>query len=121
VVNRIRRENPALHRNESLRFHEVDNDQIIIYSKHVPDQSNILLIAVNLDPHHIQSGWTKLSLEPFGIGEHDTFQMHDLLTDERYLWQGPRNYIQLSPLTLPAHIFRLRRRVRSEQDFDYFA
>ncbi len=49
-----------------------------------------------------------------------TYQMHDLLTDARYLWHGRRNFVQLDPLRTPAHVLRLRRRVKSEQAFDYF-
>jgi starch synthase (maltosyl-transferring) len=46
--------------------------------------------------------------------------MHDLLTDARYLWHGNRNYVELDPATAPAHIFRIRRRARSERDFEYY-
>ncbi len=48
------------------------------------------------------------------------FQVHDLLSGARYLWQGARNYVSLDPAHAPAHIFRIRRRVRTERDFDYF-
>jgi len=46
--------------------------------------------------------------------------MHELLTGERYLWHGQRNYVEIDPHHLPVHVFRLRRKVRTEQDFDYF-
>jgi starch synthase (maltosyl-transferring) len=46
--------------------------------------------------------------------------VHDLLSGSRYLWHGPRNYIELAPQIIPAHIFRLRRRVRTERDFEYY-
>jgi starch synthase (maltosyl-transferring) len=59
-------------------------------------------------------------LEAFGLDPHQSYQMHDLLSDARYLWQGPHNYVELNPARMPAHIFRVRRRVRTEQDFDYF-
>ena len=49
-----------------------------------------------------------------------TYQAHDLLNDVRYLWHGPRNYVELKSQEIPAHIFRLRRRVRREEDFDYY-
>ena len=55
-----------------------------------------------------------------GYGAARPFQAHDLLTDAHYLWQGPRNYVLIDPHSVPAQIFRLRRRVRTEQDFDYF-
>jgi starch synthase (maltosyl-transferring) len=46
--------------------------------------------------------------------------MHDLLTGAHFLWTGPRNFVQLDPVRVPAHVFRVRRRVHREQDFDYF-
>lgn len=119
-LNAIRRENPALHDNSSLRFLDVDNENLIAYSKHSAQASNIIITVVNLDPHHPQSGWVQLDVEALGMTADTSFQMHELLSGARYLWQGARNYVRLDPAHAPAHIFRLRRRVRKEQDFDYF-
>jgi len=119
-VNRIRRENPALHSDWSLRFHEIDNGQLICYSKRTDDLSNVVLVVVNLDPHHTQSGWVEFPLEELGIDPQKPYQMHDLLSDARYLWQGSRNYVELNSQVVPAHVFRMRRRVRTERDFDYY-
>lgn len=119
-VNRIRRDNPALQSDWSLRFHHVDNDQLIVYSKATDDLSNIVIVAVNLDPNYKQSGWVDLPLADFDLDPGQSYQMHDLLTDARYLWSGSHNYIELDPRRLPAHIFRIRQRLRTEHDFDYF-
>ncbi len=119
-VNAIRRENPALQSNERLAFHATDNPQLLAYSKRTADRENIILTVVNLDPHHAQEARTRLDLQELGIEETDTFQVHDLLTGSRYLWRGAENFVRLDPQQVPAAIFRLRRRVRSEQDFDYF-
>jgi starch synthase (maltosyl-transferring) len=119
-VNQIRRENPALQSDRRLRFHEVDNDQILCYTKHSEDGSNVILVAVNLDPHHVQSGWLRIPLETFGLDPLESYQAHDLLSGARFLWHGARNYVELHPQSAPAHILRLRRRLRREQDFDYF-
>jgi starch synthase (maltosyl-transferring) len=119
-VNRIRRENPAFQVNHDLRFHPVDNEQIIAYSKSSLDRSNRVLVVVNLDPHHIQSGFLTLPLEELGIDAHQPYQTHDLLTDARYLWHGSRNYVELNPQSVPAHIFVIRRKMRTEHDFDYY-
>ena len=119
-VNRIRRENPALQHDWNLRFHAVENDELICYSKTTDDLSNIILVVVNLDPHHTQSGWVEIPLEDFDVDPDRPYQVHDLLSNARFLWHGPRNYVELDPRTAPAHIFRLRRRVRSERDFDYY-
>jgi starch synthase (maltosyl-transferring) len=119
-VNRMRRENPALQTDWSLRFHQVDNDQLICYSKRTEDRANVILTVVNLDPHHTQLGWVNLSLEALGLDPDQPYQVHDLLTGARYLWHGARNYVELNPSVIPAHIFRVRHRIRKEQDFDYF-
>jgi starch synthase (maltosyl-transferring) len=120
-VNRIRRSNPALQRDWGLRFHPVDNPMLICYSKATDDLSNVLLVVVNLDVRHTHAGWVTLDLAALGIADDGKpYQVHDELGDSRFLWQGARNYVELTPQSLPAHIFRLRRWVRSERDFDYF-
>jgi starch synthase (maltosyl-transferring) len=43
------------------------------------------------------------------------------LSGTSYLWQGARNYVQLDPQGCPAHVFRVKKRLRSERDFEYFA
>jgi len=118
-VNRIRRENPALQGDRSLRFHPVDNEQLICYSKHTADFSNVILTVVNLDPHHTHSGWLELPLSELGL-DTGPFQVHDLLSEARYQWYSPRNFIELNPQVVPAHIFRIRKKIRTEHDFDYF-
>lgn len=120
ALNRIRRANPALQRDDSLAFLPIDNEQIIAYAKATPDLSNVIVCAVNLDPHHVQSGWLALDPAAFGLADGQPYQMHDLLTGARYLWHGARNFVSLDPQRCPVHVFRLQRRVHREQDFDYF-
>lgn len=120
LVNRIRRENPALQGDWNLRFHSVDNDEMICFSKHTEDFSNVIVVVVNLDPHHSQSGWVNLPTKDLGLDPREPYQMHDLLTGARYLWHGARNFVQLDPQSVPAQIFRVRPKLRREQDFDYF-
>jgi starch synthase (maltosyl-transferring) len=119
-VNKVRRENPALHHDRNLRFHPINNDQIICYSKHTEDLSNIVVMVVNLDPYHTHAGWLELPLEELGLDQRAPYQVHDLLGDARFLWYGPRNYVELDSRVVPAHILRVRHKVRTERDFDYF-
>jgi len=118
VVNRIRRENPALQQNGTLEFHETDNDEILCYSKAAGD--NIVLTVVSVDPHNPQSGWVDLDLAALKLDANRPFQVHELLSGARYTWHGPRNFVQLNPHIVPAHLFRIRRKVRTERDFEYF-
>lgn len=119
-VNRIRRENPALRNDASLQFRPIENDRLLCYTKQSEDGENTLLVAVNLDPYHTQAGWVELPLDDLGIHPQQPFQVHDLLGEGRYLWNGPRNFIELNPHISPAQIFRIRRRIRSEQQFEYY-
>ena len=119
-VNRIRRDHIALQSDRYLRFHYTDNPELIAYTKSVEGGADAVLTIVNLSPHYRHSGWIDLPLNDFGLDPKTTYQMHDLLTETRYLWRGPRNYVQLDPASSPAHIFRLRHHVRTENDFDYF-
>jgi starch synthase (maltosyl-transferring) len=121
-INAIRRENPALHDDRSLRFFDTDNDQVVCYGKSTADLSNVVIAAVNLDPYHTHSAWVRLPLEELGlsVGADQAFQVHELIGDARYLWHGPSNFVQLDPSASPAQIFRVRRKVKTERDFDYY-
>lgn len=121
-VNRIRRENPALQRNEGLRFLPLDNNALIAYAKRSADGSNLIVTVVNLDAHHTQSGWVNLPASWVNAEGQEAapWQMHDQLSHQRFIWQGDWHFVQLDPHRMPAHVFVVRRRVRSEQDFDYF-
>jgi starch synthase (maltosyl-transferring) len=118
-LNHIRRENRALQENHGLVFHRTDNDLIMAYSKTSADGSNTVLVVVSLDSHHHQSAWMELDTAALGVGEQETVQVHDQLQDVRYLWRGPRVYVELDP-AMPAHIFRLRRRSHTEKSFEYY-
>jgi starch synthase (maltosyl-transferring) len=119
-VNQIRRNNPALHADHSLRFLPIENDQLLAYSKTSDDGRNVVVTVVNLDPHNVQSGMVYLDPESIGVEATHPFQMHDLLSNQRFLWEGQSHYIRLDPHSVPAHVFVVRRRTRDERDFDYY-
>jgi len=99
-LNEIRKENVALQSDWSLRFHPTDNDQLLCYSKQ--EGGNLILVAVNLDPNHTQAGWIDFDRAPGGA-----YDVVDLLAGGHYRWGARRNFVQLDPQTLPAHVFRV--------------
>jgi starch synthase (maltosyl-transferring) len=113
-LNRVRRENPALQSDWSLRFHNVDNDMLLCYSKQ--ENENVVIVVVNIDPQYTQSGWVELDLE---IPPEERYEVQDLLSGAQYEWTGRRNYVELNPHKLPAHVFRVHR--RTHRGFDNFA
>jgi len=119
-INQIRRDNPALHELENLRFYQADNDHIIFYGKSTADKQNTILVAVNMNPFEVQEGTLHIPIVELGIPDHETYQLHDLLTDTYYLVKGEAYHLRLDPHAEPAAIFAVRRWSHREQDFDYF-
>jgi starch synthase (maltosyl-transferring) len=120
AVNRIRRDNPALQTTNNLTFYEADNENVIFYGKMDGDMTNILLIAVNLDPFHKQACRIRVPLKTLGVEPGRPYLVHELLSDDKYIWQEEWNPVSLDPGFLPAQIYRVSIRLRREQDFDYF-
>jgi starch synthase (maltosyl-transferring) len=121
-LNAIRRENAALHSDETLKFRRIDNEQLICYSKASADGTNLVLVVVNLDPQSSQSGFIDVPLEEWGLDAEAPFRATELLSGQRLEWLGPRAFVTLAPEESPAQVFRIeRRRSASERDFDYFA
>jgi len=108
-INKIRRENRALQMYTNLRFYRADNDAILCYGKMTPARDNIILVVVNLDPFRKQNSFVHVPIEEFGQMESNEYQVHDLLSDARYIWRGGQNYVELDPEIQPAHVFLVRR------------
>jgi len=106
-LNRIRREHPSLHWLRNLRFHGIDNDEILAFSKRDPATGDTVLVLCSTDPHNVREGWTSLDLPALGIDWNDEFEVEDLLSGARYRW-GQYNYVRLDPHDQPAHIFTVR-------------
>jgi starch synthase (maltosyl-transferring) len=119
-LNGLRRENPALHEYENLRFHQCDNDHVLYYGKTTLDRTNAILVAVNLNPFQVQEARLQIPLAELGIEPTEVYQLHELITDQRQLVKGSIHQVRLDPLVEPARIFAVRRWSHREQQFDYF-
>jgi starch synthase (maltosyl-transferring) len=120
AINKVRRDNPALQNDRSLRFHPTENDQLVAYTKTTDDLGDVVLTVVNVDPRRTQAGMVTLPLDDLGLTRDKSYQAHEVLTGARYTWNGPRNYVEIDPSSAPGQIFRFRHRVRTEHDFEYF-
>ena len=107
-INRIRAEHVAFRRLRNLWFHHVGNDALLAFSKVGPGRTDAILVVANLDPTSPQEGLTWLDMWQLGLEAAGRYEAHDLITDTRYVWQGPQNYVRLDPAVEPAHVLRLR-------------
>jgi starch synthase (maltosyl-transferring) len=120
-INRIRRENLALQTTWNLEFFETDNDNLLCFGKTSEEGDNTLIIVANMDPFHTQSGWVRVPIERLSVGAKQSYMVHDLIGDDKYIWEGERNYVEINPKVMPGAIYQVRKKLRREQDFDYFA
>jgi len=108
-VNRIRRAHRALQLYTNLRFFGADDPHILWYGKMTPARDDVVLVAVNLDPFGRHATLVDVPLQELGIAADAPYRMHELLTDVRYEWRGPRGYVELDPDVASAQIFSLER------------
>jgi starch synthase (maltosyl-transferring) len=120
-LNKIRKENRALRQYANLEIQRSENENILCFSKTTESLDDALLVAVTVDPYHQQTTFIHLPINNFGINEGEPYLVEDLLTNERFVWTGSRNFIALDPHHRPAHIFRIRRRIGTEAGAEIFA
>jgi starch synthase (maltosyl-transferring) len=105
-LNLVRRANPALHQMRDLTFHQIDNDQVICWSKRDPQTGNTVLVVCTLDSHQVQWGNTTLDMAALGLDWLARFRAHDEITGLDFEW-GQTNAVRLDPFHEPAHIFTI--------------
>ncbi len=106
-LNQIRRENPALQDFVNLRFYNAWNDNILYYGKATAAKDNIILIAVNLDPHHGQAASFEVPLWELGLPDWADVAVEDLFTGQRFTWHGKVQQVWLDPQVNPCAIWRI--------------
>ena len=106
-LNSIRKAHPALHWLRNLRFHHVDQPELICFSKHAPQEGDAVLVVVNTDPHQTREATVWLDLPALGMDPGADFVVHDEISGQTYRW-GQANYVRLDPAVEPAHIFQLK-------------
>ncbi len=107
TMNAIRRRHPALHRLRNIHFHGSDNPQVIAYSKHTEDRSDVVLVVVNLDPWATHESTLHVDLGLLGLPWDQPFEAYDELTGQSFAWGGAHPYVRLDPFQA-AHVLHLR-------------
>ncbi len=113
-LNQIRRENPALHYYDNLRFYNSTNEHVLFYGKILPEYArknqndfNAIFVAANVNPYEIQESRITVPVEELGIGSNEEYKVRELITDKVYTWHGRDNYVRLDPHDEPVQIFRI--------------
>ena len=107
ALNRIRRQNPALQSHLGLTFLPSDNDQIMIYEKATPDRSNVVIVAVNLDPNNFQAANTDIPFYKWAVADNGVMSVVDLIAGRTLAWAGKWQRITLDPV-FPFALWRVQ-------------
>ncbi|WP_051329082.1 alpha-1,4-glucan--maltose-1-phosphate maltosyltransferase [Geminicoccus roseus] len=107
ILNRIRRDNPALHSHLGVTFLHAWNDNVLFFEKATPGRENVLLVAVGLDPYHVQEADVEIPLWKFGLPDHATVAVEDLVRRQQFTWTGKYQRVRCDPGELPFSIWRL--------------
>jgi len=105
-LNELRRHHPALQQLRNLKVHHSDDDSVLIFSKRADE--DLVIVVVNVDPYAARETTVRLDMPALGMDWHDSFTVHDELTDQTWHW-SEHNYVRLDPADQPAHILTVRR------------
>jgi starch synthase (maltosyl-transferring) len=106
-MNALRHASPALQQFANVKFYNAWNDNILYYAKATPDLSDVLLFAVNLDPHNAQGAHFEVPLWEFGLGDDASVEAEDMVSGHRFTWTGKVQHMLLDPQQNPYMIWRL--------------
>jgi len=107
ALNRIRREHPALQTHLGVQFLPAHNDAILLFGKRRPDDREMIVVAVGLDPHIAQEADFELPLWQFGQPDDGALEAVDLMRGHRFTWQGKHQHLRLDPADLPFAIWQV--------------
>jgi len=107
ILNRFRRENPALHELTNLRFLDCADPNILAYAKATADRRNIAIVVVNLDPYGVHGSEIMLPLSEWGLSESQEFMVEEAFTGRIAAWHGDRQHLVLDPQTNPVLLYRV--------------
>jgi starch synthase (maltosyl-transferring) len=109
MLNRVRREHPALHWLRNLTFHWCDSPEILAFSKTLvrDGQRDTVIGVVNLDPHATRETTLHLDMSALGHDWSDVIEVKDEVTGQHFWW-GEQPYVRLDPYTEPAHVLTVR-------------
>jgi starch synthase (maltosyl-transferring) len=107
TLNRLRKLNPALQSHLGLRFYNAFNDQVLVYGKALASHEDMILVAVSLDPRHVQEAVFEIPLWEWRLPDHGSLAVEDLMRGHRFIWTGKLQRVRLDPADLPFAIWRI--------------
>jgi len=105
MLNKIRREHPALQQLRHIVFQQIDSDRMVAFSKR--DGDDTIIVVVTLDPFGPREATLHLDMPSLGLDWHDRFVAQDLISGQSFSWSAT-NFVRLDPHLSCAHIMSIR-------------
>jgi starch synthase (maltosyl-transferring) len=107
ALNHVRRLNPALQTHLGVTFLNAFNDFVLYYEKATEDRSNVVLVAISLDPVQAQDSPIELPLWRWDLPDDAALAVDDLISGQSWTWRGKTQQLRLTP-DHPVLICRVR-------------
>lgn len=107
-LNQARKNHEALQQTNNIRFCHIENHHLLAFYKWNEDKSDEVLVVINLDSHYSQRGMLQLPINDLSLNIEQGVTIHDLVTDNSYLWYDEWNFVELHP-ALPFHLFHIKK------------
>ncbi|MGB5556115.1 MAG: alpha-1,4-glucan--maltose-1-phosphate maltosyltransferase, partial [Flavobacteriaceae bacterium] len=107
-LNAARKAHASFQQTNNIRFCTIENDRLIAFYKWNDDRSDETLTVINLDNHYAQRGTVQLPLHEMGVQHGQPLEMHDLITNNSYIWREEWNFVEIHP-ALPFHVFHIKK------------
>ena len=112
MLNRVRREHPALRLLRNYVRHHVDDENFLAFSKSrtlADGSTDTVIIVANLDPHSTRESTLRLDMGALGMEHWERFEVEDLVTGAVWEW-GQENFVRLGVDGEPVHVVAVRGR-----------
>jgi len=99
-LNAIRRDNRALQLFDNLEFLPAQDDQVLFYAKATPDRSNVIYVALTLDPHAVRTAEVEFPIDD------EPYELEELLTGRTVRVADRHQTLRFDPAKAPVFILR---------------
>ena len=107
LINRIRREQPAMRDFRNIRFLTAHDDRVLYYGRFDPHTGNTVLFHVLLDPHAGAEFAWELPLWEWGLPDEASVEVQDLIHGNSFTWHGKNHVLNLDPQNRPYAIWKI--------------
>ena len=107
LINGIRRTQPAMKDYTNIRFFPAYDERVLYYGRFDKQTRNYILFHVLIDPHVPAEFAFEVPMWEFGLPDHASIEVEDLINGNTFTWHGKDHSLSLHPEDRPYAIWKL--------------